>query len=131
MECANISDLHCIAVDQDLREKLLTAIKGDKDDEIEKALRALSEQNPTKGPARSDKLFGKWKLLWASPNSEVAKATKRNPLPSYSEQRIGLLLTHSDRVLTHIEVTWPLGLFVSAHETVLHGLTWYKRSTWS
>lgn len=84
-----------IAVDSELREKLLTTIKGGKDDEIEKALRALSEQNPTKGPARSDKLFGKWKLLWASPNSEVAKATKRNPLPSYSEQRIGIYLHFS------------------------------------
>jgi len=69
---------------------LLSAIKANKsDEEVEKALRALSDQNPTRAPAKSDKLFGKWKLLWASSNSEVAKATRRNPLPSYSEQRIG------------------------------------------
>ena len=78
------------AGDKALRDKLLSAIKENKDDDIEKALRALSEQNPTRAPAKSDKLFGKWKLLWASPNSEVAKATRRNPLPSYSEQLIGV-----------------------------------------
>lgn len=73
-----------------MREELLSAIKANKsDEEVEKALRALSDQNPTRAPAKSDKLFGKWKLLWASSNSEVAKATRRNPLPSYSEQRIG------------------------------------------
>lgn len=76
--------------DKALREELLSAIKANKsDEEVEKALRALSDQNPTRAPAKSDKLFGKWKLLWASSNSEVAKATRRNPLPSYSEQRIG------------------------------------------
>ena len=73
-----------------MRDELLSAIKANKDDDIEKALRALSESNPTRAPAKSDKLFGKWKLLWASPNSEVAKATRRNPLPSYSEQLIGM-----------------------------------------
>lgn len=73
-----------------MRDELLSAIKTNNDEDIEKALRALSEQNPTRAPAKSDKLFGKWKLLWASPNSEVAKATRRNPLPSYSEQLIGM-----------------------------------------
>lgn len=77
------------AGDKALRDELLSAIKTNNDEDIEKALRALSEQNPTRAPAKSDKLFGKWKLLWASPNSEVAKATRRNPLPSYSEQLIG------------------------------------------
>lgn len=82
--------LYASTGDAALREELLSAIKDKKSDEaVEKALRALSEQNPTKAPASSDKLFGKWKLLWASPNSEVAKATRRNPLPSYSEQLIG------------------------------------------
>lgn len=76
--------------DAALREQLLSAIKENKsDEEVEKALRALSDQNPTRAPAKSDKLFGKWKLLWASSNSEVAKATRRNPLPSYSEQLVG------------------------------------------
>ena len=76
--------------DSALREQLLSAIKENKsDEEVEKALRALSDQNPTRAPAKSDKLFGKWKLLWASSNSEVAKATRRNPLPSYSEQLVG------------------------------------------
>ena len=79
------------AGDKALREELLSAIKANNSDEaVEKALRALSNQNPTRAPAKSDKLFGKWKLLWASPNSEVAKATRRNPLPSFSEQLIGV-----------------------------------------
>lgn len=75
----------------DARSALLEAIKQKKsDDEVERLIRELSQQNPTKAPARSDKLKGKWRLLWASANSEVANATRRNPLPSYSEQLIGV-----------------------------------------
>lgn len=96
-QCNGAADAHTFngiscacAGDAALREELLSAIKANKSDEdVEKALRALSDQNPTRAPAKSDKLFGKWKLLWASSNSEVAKATRRNPFPSYSEQRIG------------------------------------------
>ena len=73
-----------------MRDALLSAIKSKgSDEEIEKLLRELSAKNPTARPARSDKLYGKWKLLWASPNSEVANATRRNPFPSYSEQLVG------------------------------------------
>ena len=75
---------------QQMRDALLSAIKSKgSDEEIEKLLRELSAKNPTAKPARSDKLYGKWKLLWASPNSEVANATRRNPFPSYSEQLVG------------------------------------------
>ena len=46
---------------------------------------------------RSDLVYGRWKLLWASDNSEVANATKRLPLPSESIQASlassGLLVT--------------------------------------
>ncbi len=73
-----------------MRDALLSAIRSKgSDEEIEKLLRELSAKNPTASPARSDKLYGKWKLLWASPNSEVANATRRNPFPSYSEQLVG------------------------------------------
>lgn len=35
------------------------------------ALRELAKQNPTKSPAKSEKIFGEWNLLWASENAEA------------------------------------------------------------
>lgn len=47
----------------------IAAKKGD--DEVIAALRKLAESNPLKAPARSPKIFGEWKLLWASSNAEA------------------------------------------------------------
>lgn len=53
----------------------IAAKKGD--DGVISALRELAKSNPTPSPAKSDTLYGKWKLLWASDNSEVSIATRR------------------------------------------------------
>ena len=60
------------------RQELLDAIAAKKgDDGVIKALRELAKSNPTQRPAKSDLLYGKWKLLWASDNSEVSIATRK------------------------------------------------------
>ena len=66
------------ATSGDARQQLLDAIKAKKgDDGVIAALRELAKSNPTRSPAKSDLLYGKWKLLWASDNSEVSIATRR------------------------------------------------------
>ena len=60
------------------RKELLAAIAAKKgDDGVIKALRELQKANPTPKPAKTDLLYGKWKLLWASDNSEVSIATRK------------------------------------------------------
>ena len=60
------------------RQELLDAIAAKKGDEgVIKALRELQKSNPTQKPAKTDLLYGKWKLLWASDNSEVSIATRK------------------------------------------------------
>ena len=67
------------AADGDARQQLLSAIAAKKgDDGVISALRELAKSNPTQSPAKSDTLYGKWKLLWASDNSEVSIATRRS-----------------------------------------------------
>lgn len=64
--------LQPLAACADARQALLDAIKGKKgDEEVISALRELAKQNPTSAPARSEKIFGEWNLLWASANAEV------------------------------------------------------------
>ena len=66
------------AADGDARQQLLKAIAAKKGDEgVISALRELAKSNPTSAPAKSDTLYGKWKLLWASDNSEVSIATRK------------------------------------------------------
>ncbi|KAK9836620.1 hypothetical protein WJX74_004557 [Apatococcus lobatus] len=74
-------------MDEGSKKKLFDAIAADKG--VEDVMRELESQNPTPRPAKSDLVYGRWKLLWASDNSEVANATKRLPLPSESIQLIG------------------------------------------
>ncbi len=64
--------LQPLAACADARQALLDAINGKKgDEEVISALRELAKQNPTSAPARSEKIFGEWNLLWASANAEV------------------------------------------------------------
>ena len=71
-------NLAALAVDGDARERLLSAIAAKKgDDGVIAALRELAKSNPTPKPNKGDVLFGKWKLLWASDNSEVSIATRK------------------------------------------------------
>jgi hypothetical protein len=77
-------------VDGDARQRLLSAIAAKKgDDGVIAALRELAKTNPTPAPNKGDVLFGKWKLLWASDNSEVSIATRRLPLNAKSVQLVG------------------------------------------
>lgn len=67
-----------MAVEGDARQRLLSAIAAKKGDEgVIASLRELAKSNPTSAPNKGDVLFGKWKLLWASDNSEVSIATRR------------------------------------------------------
>ena len=69
----------------DARQALLDAIAAKKDDgEVIAALRKLAEQNPTPAPARSPKIFGRWKLLWASSNAEARLMRPRREADSMS-----------------------------------------------
>ena len=66
------------ATSSDARQRLLEAVAAKKGDSaVIPALRELAKSNPTPKPARSEILYGKWKLLWASDNSEVSIATRR------------------------------------------------------
>ena len=57
----------------DARQALLDAINGKKgDEEVVGLLRELAKQNPTSAPAKSETIFGKWNLLWASENAEAS-----------------------------------------------------------
>ena len=59
-------------VSADARQALLDAIKAKEgDNEVISALRELAKQNPTSSPAKSQKIFGEWNLLWASENAEA------------------------------------------------------------
>jgi len=79
-----------LAVEGDARQQLLSAIAAKKgDDNVIPALRELAKSNPTSKPNKGDVLFGKWKLLWASDNSEVSIATRRLPLNAQSVQLVG------------------------------------------
>ncbi|CAL5220823.1 g2900 [Coccomyxa viridis] len=73
----------------DARQALLDAIKDKEgDDKVIGALRELAKQNPTKSPAKSEKIFGEWNLLWASENAEVSRVL-RLPIPAKSTQLLG------------------------------------------
>jgi len=74
----NEAGFAALAVEGDARQQLLSAIAAKKgDDNVIPALRELAKSNPTSKPNKGDVLFGKWKLLWASDNSEVSIATRR------------------------------------------------------
>ncbi|KAK9815808.1 hypothetical protein WJX72_009896 [[Myrmecia] bisecta] len=70
------------------RQQLLDAIAANKG--VEEALRQLASYNPTSKPALSPQLKGKWKLLWASDNSEVSIATRKLPIKGESYQYVGV-----------------------------------------
>jgi hypothetical protein len=64
--------LRCHAGAAEARQALLDAIEAKKgDDEVIAALRKLAQYNPLPAPAKSPKIFGEWKLLWASANAEA------------------------------------------------------------
>ncbi|CAK0783265.1 hypothetical protein CVIRNUC_006464 [Coccomyxa viridis] len=84
--CASIPQARASS---DARQALLDAINGKKgDEEVIGLLRELAKQNPTSSPAKSETIFGKWNLLWASENAEVSRVLKL-PIPAKSTQLLG------------------------------------------
>lgn len=62
------------AASDDLRQQLLAAIAAKKG--VQEAIDRIAEINPTPKPNKSDKVDGKWKLLWSSDVAEVSKVTR-------------------------------------------------------
>lgn len=64
--------LYHLLLSADARQALLDAIDAKKgDEEVISALRELAKENKTSSPAKSEKIFGEWNLLWASENAEA------------------------------------------------------------
>lgn len=66
--------VHTAAASNDPRQQLLAAIAAKKG--VQEAIDQIAEINPTPKPNKSDKVDGKWKLLWSSDVAEVSKVTR-------------------------------------------------------
>lgn len=62
------------AASDDLRQQLLDAIADKKG--VQEAIDRIAAVNPTPKPNKSDKVDGRWKLLWSSDVAEVSKVTR-------------------------------------------------------